>query len=184
VNATNEDYELVARYLDGEEVTLTAAQLALAEEVVSDGRQVGRALEVPSPAGTLHRVHGRMVRHLRPASRLWRRVRWAAPVAAAAAAAVILALVLLPGGPARPVPEPTIAAADYVDHFTRSPTQELDLRVDLLAEELAVYHVRLALNGSWEFETAVAGVEEEMEDLLLGDEADAAPMLETWEEPL
>ena len=38
MNATNEDYELVARYLDGEEVTLTAAQLALAEEVVSDGR--------------------------------------------------------------------------------------------------------------------------------------------------
>ena len=182
MNATNEDYELVARYLDGEEVTLTAAQLALAEEVVSDGRQVGRALEVPSPAGTLHRVHGRMVRGLRPASRLWRRVRWAAPLAAAAA--VILALVLLPGGPAGTVPGPTIAAADYVDHFTRSPTQELDLRVDLLAEELADYHVRLALNGSWAFETAVAGVEEEMDDLFLGDETDAAPMLETWEESL
>jgi len=182
VNATNEDYELVARYLDGEEVTLTAAQLALAEEVVSDGGQVGRALEVPSPAGTLHRVHGRMVRDLRPASRRWRRVRWAVPLAAAAA--VILALVMLPGGPARTVPEPTIAAADYVDHFTSSPTQELDLQVDLLAEELADYHVRLTLNGSWSFETAVAGVEEEMEDLFLGDEADVAPMLETWEEPL
>ena len=182
MNATNEDYELVARYLDGEEVTLTAAQLALAEEVVSDARQVGRALEVPSPAGTLHRVHGRMVRDLRLASRLWRGVRWAAPVAAAAA--VILAFVLLPGGPARPVPVPSIAAADYVDHFSRSPTQELDLRVDLLAEELADYHVRLVLNGSWAFEMAVAGVEEGMEDLLLGDEADAAPMLETWEESL
>lgn len=182
MNTTNEDYELVVRYLDGEEVTLTAAQLALAEEIAADGRQVGRVLEVPSPAGTLHRVHGRTVRHLRPASRLWRRVRWAAPLAAAAA--VILALVLLPGTTAKPVPEPTIAAADYVDHFTRSPTQELDLRVDLLAEELADYHVRLALNGSWAFETAVAGVEEEMEDLLLDDEADAAPMLETWEESL
>ena len=182
MNTTNEDYELVARYLDGEEVTLTAAQLALAEEVVSDGREVGRALEAPSPAGTLHRVHGRMVRDLKPARRLWRRVRWAAPLATAAA--VILAMVFLPGAPTRLVPEPTIAAADYVDHFTTSPTQELDLRVDLLAEELADYHVRLALNGSWEFETAVAGVEEEMDDLLLGDETDAAPMLDTWEEPL
>lgn len=181
MNATNEDCELVARYLDGEEVTLTAAQLALAEEVVSDGRQVGRALEVPSPAGTLHRVHGRMVRDLRPASRLWRRARWAA---LPAAAAVILALVLLSGGPARHVPEPTIAAADYVDHFSRSPTQELDLRVDLLAEELADYHVRLALNGSWAFETALEGVEEEMDDLFLGGEADEAPMLELWEESL
>ena len=123
-----------------------------------------------------------MVRDLKPARRLWRRVRWAAPLATAAA--VILAMVFLPGAPTRLVPEPTIATADYVDHFTTSPTQELDLRVDLLAEELADYHVRLALNGSWEFETAVAGVEEEMDDLLLGDEADAAPMLDTWEEPL
>lgn len=101
MNTTNEDYELVARYLDGEEVTLSAAQRALAEEIVSDGRQVGGALDVPAPAGTLHRVHGRLLPVLRPRRGIWRRVRWAVPAAAAAAA--ILMVMLLPTGPDRQI---------------------------------------------------------------------------------
>lgn len=182
MNTTNEDYELVARYLDGEEVTLSAAQRALAEEIVSDGRQVGGALDVPAPAGTLHRVHGRLLPVLRPRRGIWRRVRWAVPAAAAAAA--ILVVMLLPSGPERRVPERTISAREYVEQFVNRPADELDLRADLLAEELADYHVELSLNGFWGFEMTLAGVEEGMEELFLGDHADAPPGWETWEESL
>jgi len=53
---SSEDYERVARWLDGEPVRLTAEQQTLAREVAGDLDAVGAALDCPPRPGILHRV--------------------------------------------------------------------------------------------------------------------------------
>ncbi len=184
MNPTETDYELVARHLDGEEVTLTVAQQALAEEIAGDAEPVAAALDVAMPSGALHRVGARTARALRR-SGMWRRVAWSVPVAAAAAGVVVMALLLPPQGPTTTPPpvRPTMTAAEYIS-LLESPADDIDARVGLLAEEVADYHVRLALGESGPLDLSLLGVEEEIEGFFLGDEV-AEPMgPDLWEESL
>ena len=66
----------------------------------------------------------------------------------------------------------------------KAPADDLGTRIDLLAEELADYQVRLTLGRISEFEVSLAGVEEEIEGLYLGGEDEAPPEWELWGESL
>ena len=178
MNPRDEDYELVARYLDGEQLTLTPAQRELADEVVADTGLVAAALVVPVPSGTLHRANVRMSAALRARRGLRRRLRWAIP--AAAAAAVVLAVAVLPWGLEYQTPRVELTAGEYVEQFLKAPADDLGTRMDLLAEELADYQVRLTLGRISEFEVSLAVVEEEIEELYLGGEDEVSPEWELW----
>ena len=172
--AANDDFERVARWLDGEDVELTAEQRALAEEVLADEAALAGALEVAPPPGVLHRVQAGLVRG--PVRRPLRRRYLAVLSAAAAVVATVLALWLVGRssmGPATP---------EYVEQFLEPPAAALDARVDALAEELADAQVRLALGDEWPVETAVAALAEELGELI-ADEG-AAGTWELWEESL
>ena len=190
MNTPDEDYELVARRLDGEEVVLTPAQRALAEGIAADAEKVGPALEVSVPPGTLHRVSARVSSTLSrtegrqaAAARAPARKKWLRWVGAAAAAAVVVAALLLPLSPEKPDTSsqaPTHAAVDMSD-LVRT-IDEFDARVEVLAEELADYRVRLALDEDFSAELALVGLEEEMTEFLLDeDEPGTLPGPQSWE---
>ena len=150
---TERDYECVGRWLDGQELELTPAQRALAEEIVADAGVVGPALDVALPPGTLHRAQARMVglgRFRR------RRLPWVAAAAAAVAIAVGLWALIGANGSG------TISPQQYVEAFLQDPGEGLDARVELLAEEMADYQVRLALGELWPLEMALQGLEEDV----------------------
>ena len=155
MNPSEKDYARVGRRLDGEDVELTAAQRALAREVAADAEKVGLLLDVKLPPGLLHRLHGRMV----DAGRTRLRGRWLRRAGAAAAAVVIagavFTLIRTRGGNG-------ISPQQYVETFLRLPAEELDARVELLAEEVADYRMQLCLGEACPLEMALQGLEEEM----------------------
>ncbi len=55
-----------------------------------------------------------------------------------------------------------ISPRQYVETFLRAPTEELDARVELLAEEVADYQMQLSLSEAWPLEMALQGLEEEV----------------------
>ena len=183
MNPTHEDYDIVARYLDGERVQLTAAQQALAEEISADSELVGRALDVTVPGGVLHRVGARVAEALPGRRSRLRGFRWA--MSAAAAAAVVLAVMLWPGRPGRE-PDPPItriaarlSAAEYVEQFLKAAPDDLDAQTKLLAEEVADYHVQMLLGEASPLDMSLASVEDEID--YLGFDAEAEGPME-WDE--
>ena len=169
--AGNEELAQVARWLDGEQVELSARQRALAEEVLADEAVVGRALGTPLPAGVLHRVLARLgARGVRPA----RRGRLAAALAAAAVVVVAAAALWLVG---RGAPTPT--APEYVEQFLQPPAGALEAQAEALSEELAETQVRLALGDDLPVEAAVTALAEELGELMAED--GAASGLDIWE---
>jgi hypothetical protein len=168
MSATQEDYERIGRRIDGEDVDLTEAQRALAEEIAADEAGVGAALAVSLPGGTLHRVSARVRRAL-PGRRRARAVRWAAAAAAVAAAVAMAALLTTDTNGVEP--------SEYVAHFLHAPSGELEARADMLADELAEYQVHLAVGDEWGLEVAVNGLEQELGELIPAEDPAA------WELP-
>ena len=126
----NEDYELAARWLDGEAVELTGRQRALVDEIAVDAEAVGLALDVRLPPGTLHRVAAGL-RPVRPQARVlkWRITQ---AVAAAAVIAVALGMLWLGGRVAPPPPEPA-AGGEGPDGGARGQVEYLiEAKVQLL----------------------------------------------------
>ncbi len=182
MNTNNEDYELIARRLDGEEVELTDAQQALADEISADADAVGRAMDVSLPGGTLHRISARIRQsHIdrRPA-RLW--LRWAA----AAAAVIVAAVLWWPSGPddvSRPKPFPPANGEQFV--YNTVADDDLDLRVETLSDELADARTALLLDEDFTTELAMASFEQEMDELMLDENGlDSWSDLDSDENPL
>ena len=157
MSPTDKDYELVGRWLDGEDVELTGPQRGLAGEIAADAAAVSAAIAAPPPAGMLHRVSARLRRH-RPARGIVRGpLRWAS---VAAAAAVVVAAALLC------TVRPRVAAvppAEYVRQFLYTPAGELDPRLYQLGEELTAYQVELALREYAAIEDVVDEIELELD---------------------
>jgi len=173
---TDRDYEFVGRWLDGEAVELTAEQKALAARIAADAAVVGEAMDVPLPAGMLHRVHRRRPS---PAPRRgrWRSVwRWSAAAAVILLAAALAAL--LPGRGAH------LADDEYVDRFLGTPADPLDAQVELLADELAAYHVELALAEESAIDLTVSGLEQEVGEMMEDPAPEEAEAWDLLEEPL
>jgi hypothetical protein len=176
------DYERAAGYMDGEEIELTAAQRALVEELTADAAVVGEALDAPPPAGTMHRVHGRLAGAGRQRRRgLWVRVTAGASAAAAVAAAVVLGLALR-GGPDDPSgPALVLTTEEYLEHF-EAETDTLDASLELLGEETADLEMDLATRPELPLGAAIEGISSDIDELMLP--AETTGQMEDWEESL
>jgi len=154
---TDEQYERVARRLDGEAVELTSAEEALAAAVRRGEVETARALDVALPAAAKARARRRLVAAL--ARPRWRAASWA--VTGAAAAAVLIAVAIWPGGR-----EPSAAGngrtvtADVLSEAYELQYQDVDL--DLIAEELADMRAELVVSRD-----APAGAEAELLEEML-----------------
>jgi hypothetical protein len=163
----NEEYERVARRLDGEPSPLTPAEEALARDIQADLAKVAPALNVAMPAGVLHRVNAGLGQpaRLAPARKkalIWRIQPW---LSAAAGAAVFVAAILTPVGPGGKTIAQMLTLPDGWDLV---PATEFHARADALAQEMAEEHRRLEPDA-WPMELAVAGLEQDLTDAAVGD---------------
>ena len=183
MNPTHEDYDIVARYLDGERVQLTAEQQALAEEISADSELVGRALDVTVPGGVLHRVGARVAEAL-PARKSWRR-GLRRVTSAAVAVAIVLAIIFWPTEPPteRTPPGPGLSAVESVERFLSADGDDWDARANLLAEEVADYHVEMLLGETSPLDMALASVEDEIGYLGFDAEAEGPMEWDEWDGP-
>lgn len=134
-----EQFDAVARWLDGQAVELTAQEKALAEELQANERQVGPLLEAPMDAAVLEHVRQR----LRNRRVVWRRVvqlRYVASAAASAAAVLLVALTLNPG---RPNQAPAPQAAEAATPAPGFSAQEEELV--LLARDLDALEAEMTI---------------------------------------
>ncbi|MCY2927311.1 MAG: hypothetical protein NT031_18125, partial [Planctomycetota bacterium] len=99
---TDEQYERIARYLDGEAVLLTSEEAAAVRDLRQGELDLGESLPVPFKGGAPERVWQRVRVAIRPARLPIRRGLWGA----AAAAAVVAAFLAHYGSPA-PLPHRT-----------------------------------------------------------------------------
>jgi hypothetical protein len=185
MNMNDNDYELVARRLDGEDVELTAAQQALADEISADTEAVGMAMDIDLPGGALHRINARMSSTLsariegkqersepKPA-RLW--LRWTSAAAAVAAAVIVAVVFMLPEPKTtiKPTPPPPDNGEQFV--YNTITDEDLDFRVEAFSDELDDARTALLMDDDFSDELAMASVEQEMEELFLDDNGP-----ETW----
>jgi hypothetical protein len=134
---TEQQFERIARWLDGQELDLTAPERAAAEDLRRLEAQTGALLDVALPPEAMVRARRRMLQEL--AGRRRRTLRWAGVLgaAAAAAAAIIVVLSLRPGPPPGDVSQPPpLLLADVPE----APTQG---EIDLLDKEVRDLEARL-----------------------------------------
>ncbi|MCD4699985.1 MAG: hypothetical protein K8R91_05380 [Phycisphaerae bacterium] len=197
MNTQNEDYEIIARRMDGEEIELTESQKALAGEIAADAEIVGRALDVRLPGGTLHRVNASIRQsHLAGQNQQtswFRRAgpptyrRWAGVSAAVAAAVIVAVVLLLPSGPDGNGTKITelFPPANGEQFAYNTADDDLDFRVEALLEDLADARTTLMLDEDFSAELAIASFEQEMEELMLdGNGLDSWPDQNNDENPL
>ena len=172
MNLTDKDYELIARWLDGEPIELTEDQLAVAREISAQSKAVVDAIDVPIPPGVLHRVNVRLKQALK--SRKQQRGRKVAYLVAAAAIVIVVistAIFLLhrPGEVSHKSriyhPEAGYTAAvDYTDE------DAIEAKIEQLSQELDDYSVELVVEETFPDEIVFAGIEDEIQDVILGED--------------
>ena len=164
----NKDYELVARWMDGEKIDLTDEQRSLAAGISAEAEVVAQALDVSMPAGILHRV-GAAVRQGLQTTRKRRRNRsdWAG--VAVAAAVIMAAVLILPSGPAGKDAKKVESASlvDVGQFLYDNVTDELDLRVETLGEDLANAQADVVLDEDFSSALAIASFEQEIGELMI-----------------
>ncbi len=182
---TDDQYERLARWLDGEAVELTAAERDTAEEVRRDEAHLAKVFGVAAPRVSLDRARRRLIAELsRPRRLVWR----IALAASAAAAAILLAVILMTQGTpgertttvAKPTPPPPaidearlyVAAAremtapDEIDFLGR----DLD---ELAADIVMASDPALTTGGALELQ--IDSLEREIDEFYL-DEALGRPL--------
>jgi hypothetical protein len=116
-----QQYERIARWLDGEALQLTAEEMSAALEVrAGEAGLAGMLADVIVPPGAMARANRRLVAATAGA---WRRVavRWCVGAASVAAAAIIAVTVLLHNNPTPIRPDrPLVAAAVPYDVWVGS----------------------------------------------------------------
>lgn len=113
MNNDERKFERVARYLDGEDVSLSAEEADLARGIREDEAAVGPALEAALPERSRVRVlAGVLADADRHASRRRTVIRFAAPMAAAAAAVIAVAVWHNATDDPAPEPGPVVSVAD------------------------------------------------------------------------
>lgn len=146
---TNEQYDRVAAWLDGEPVTLTSAEQAVADEVRGGQAVLDEALGVPRGLD----LPGRLYRNFQNqrASQRFARVRYALYGAAAAAALVIALLpALRPGPPDSVLPGPQNAAAAPLNADDFQPlaeVEQMDQQLKALEKDVAKFRAQGAADA-------------------------------------
>lgn len=157
-----EDFDKAARGLDGEDVPLSPRQQALADEIARDARRIGPALDVKLPPGVLMRVNARLVEALRArVGAVWRWGQWAA-VASAAAAILVAVLLHRPethATPARPWLSPYRAVAAFLE----VPQEDVDVRTQMLGDEIAQNRVDLSLSDDLVTDIGISGLDQDIQ---------------------
>ena len=166
-------YERIARWLDGQDVTLSAAERAVADEIRRGEEMLASLAGGDWPRKAHDRASRRMAAELARPRRLWigRSV-----AAAAVAAAIITIALMLPTGPVAP-PKPTgngTGTPLMADVSIETLIEEMEesvrpgVVVELLAGELESIEVDMLVTaevGEAEFEIGV--MEDEFESILL-----------------
>jgi hypothetical protein len=174
VNPSQQQYEQIARYLDGEDVQPDLAQRELVEQIRRDEQAVGPALDVATPPAAMDKARNRMLAELsRPTRPAWR--RWVAGVsAAAAAAAIVLAVWLAPESAPDPGEslsrlEPSAEQFAYAlaDDPENQMFREAVEHVDDLQFQLALGPGVTPMVGVDELDAELERTEREMQDMLL-----------------
>jgi len=173
---------MIARNDNDEFLELSDSERALMAEIAADEARIGPVLDVDVPPGVLHRVgaHLAAATGARARSRRW--LAWTSAAAAAAAVAVA-AWLWLPAH--RQETTAQLTPGEYVERFVQDVRDPLDLRVQMLGEELADYHVAMTLGDDGPLEMAFLAFEDAFEQVILedprpGSEDDWPP----WEDPL
>ena len=185
MNITPEDYDLIARWLDGEPLELTEEQHAVAQEISKLSSPVYDVLDVQVPAGVLHRVNARLKQALAEQQRQRSktgRIGWLIAAAAAVIIAVSIWLFLLlgPGGTQAPrfAQHQPIAQNDARE-FIYTDDDSIEMQIERLSHELANYRAELTIGENFPDEIVLAGIEQEIQDVIFGqDDPSASLMLE------
>ena len=135
---TEEQFERVARWLDGEPVELSAAEREIADAIQRDERRMAAELDVSTPTAAMARARRRATAALAGRRRRW----WPAVAATAAAAAIVLVAISL-RGPTPPIDPPGGDAVPM--EVVLADVGEVDL--DLLAEEVETLAAEVRLSG-------------------------------------
>ncbi|GAG02154.1 unnamed protein product, partial [marine sediment metagenome] len=104
MNLTEEQYARIARWLDGQDVELSAEERAVAAEVRQGEGYLAAMLDVPLRREALDRAWRRLAADLARPRRRALQIGYAAGAIAAAAAVVILAVTLMHSPPAGTTP--------------------------------------------------------------------------------
>ena len=167
---TEEQYERIACWLDGESVELSGDERAAAEDIrLTEARLAGPMLDVKVPAQAMARARRRLT--AATAARPVRRARFAARAVAAAAvaAAIIIALATLLNGPDETGRQKNGAgvAQDvkvWVDSMEQAPGGE---DIEMLAGELDELEAELAVSRLSALDRRIESVQQEIDDFWL-----------------
>lgn len=182
---TDQQYERIAQWLDGGDVTLSEDEQIAAEEIRGDEAVLCDAMQTAAPRSALTRAQNRMAAELaRPA----RWVVWArrGVAAAAMAAAAIILITVFVHMPAIDKPKPaggpsTVAKVDIpidviLDEMENSNDPTDTVVIDLLAGELdqlqaEMLAVSVTNSSNNTIDLNLNAIEDELEDVLINDPA-------------
>ena len=181
-NLSEEQYERIARWLDGEAADLTAEERQAAEDIRREEYRLGPALDVPRAGQAVQRLSGRILAGVRasrqellpgrpvPDRRVLRHAYYAA--SAAAAAGLVLAILFLWPRPAQtPAPQPPAQAGELLalEQMFPGPSAR-DQELAMLSSQLALLEAEIALSpGPSVMEASLDDLERQVEDFWIDD---------------
>ncbi len=136
-------YERVGRYLDGEQIELTADERPVANEIRRMEAPLPAMLEAQPSRKAIDRARRRMLSELLRPGRRTRRIIWPAAAAAAVLIAATAVWVWRSGFPAPP-PSPPLVTIEEVAGIYAGSDENVDL--DLIAEELHAMEAEIVVS--------------------------------------
>ncbi len=170
----DEQFDNIARYLDGEQVELTDEQRRLADEIRADEASLSGALDVEMPARAMRNVRRRIADELAP-PRGRRRLFYRVATSAAIAASILLATALLLRlpNPTQTNPETRHGALAAVE-FIEPLQDQTDIEIALLAGDVERLEQEVLLDSGPEVEEMeLESLERDVDEFWLDQ---AAPM--------
>ena len=171
-NLTDKDYELIARWLDGEPIELTEDQLAVARKISAQSKVVADAIDVHIPPGVLHRVNARLKQALK--SRRRQRGRKVTYLVAAAAIVIVVIsatiFLLHRSGEVSHKSRLYHPEAGYTATVDYADEDAIEAKIEQLSQELDDYSAELVVDETFPDEIVFAGIEDEIQDVILGED--------------
>ena len=164
MSLTEEQYERIALWLDGRDVTLDEAERAAADQIRRDEAMLGRRLGAEAPPQALRRAANRMTAEL---ARPRRQTIWVGRFAAAAAAAVLIALIIWTSPKDRtdpPVGQQMVPIEVVLDEMQNAAEAGA---IDLVADELDALESEIVATLDQDVaDLEIRAIESDIEDVL------------------
>ena len=169
---TEERYERIALWLDGQDVTLGDAERAAADEIRRDEAFVGAAADVRAPHSALDRASRRMAAELARPTRRLRIGRFVAAAGAVAAAIIVVTALLMRGPePGTPqTPDPPLPSVAEVNTLIEEMEESIrpGMMVQLLAGDLELLGAEMLVTAEiGEMDLEINALENEIDSILL-----------------